>query len=60
MSNPERAVSQFDPSAALAEILRLRAWLTVLSNVEGDSTLTISYARKIRHIAKRALQGDDI
>lgn len=43
---------------ALAEILRLNAWFKVLSKCEPQSSAEEGYARRIKYIARRALNGD--
>lgn len=44
----------------LAENLRLRGWLTRFSNCQGESTADERYAKKVRHMARRALAGDGV
>lgn len=54
MPQPNTALKTDDQ----AEIQRLRGWLTELSNVKGDNSLSEILARKVRYIARRALAGD--
>lgn len=42
----------------LAENLRLRAWLPVIANCKTENTTEERYARRVRYITTRALQGD--
>lgn len=43
---------------ALAEILRLRGWLKVISECAAANTAEEKYARRVRYIARRGLAGD--
>jgi hypothetical protein len=45
---------------SLAEQLRLRAWLTIISNCNAESSSEDRYARRIRFMARRALAGEPV
>jgi len=42
----------------LAELLRLRAWLHIISRCNAESSAEDRYARRIRYMARRALAGE--
>jgi len=56
----EEEIPPFDPAWVLAEILRLRAWLKVISSCNSESSQEDRYARRIKYIARRALNGDEV
>jgi hypothetical protein len=62
MTEPRREMDPcpypIDAAATLAEMLRLRAWLNRLANCQAQSSAEEHYARRIRYMARRALQGD--
>lgn len=56
----EKADTSFDLSWALAEILRLKAWLRIIANCEAQSSAERTYARRVRYIARKALDGERV
>lgn len=45
---------------ALAEQIRLRAWLKILSNCKAESSAEDRVVRRIRFMARRALDGEAV
>lgn len=54
------ALARAEISVAHADNERLRSWLIHLSLIQGENSLAEALARKVRSMARRALEGEAV